>query len=509
MDPRLRRVASWPFVVLAIPIGGCSTNPNSVEVLARDRAIAANESSRHALGTHASTGVVVGTGSSAAQAEETAARRAAMRRAVGRARTEQDEAYDKRSDDQAFIDAYKTNDRNDAVKLYLLGRAFGKLERIKEADLEFQAAALADPNNPWPYEGLGICYFLSKEPDRAIAQLSRALTVDPDLAEARFALARALDSQHRTEEAIAEAEKLVLSDDDPGRGPRLLADLHLKRNDLPKAIDALAAGVKRAPDNVELRLDYADVLGRAGRTADAAAELDAALTKGKIPPDRLLAFAIVYRRADRFDRSLELLARLLNEAPGDYWRSHSREEIEKLRDQVQKEKELGYRVEYSIEELINMLTSHPDLKKRQLAADALRQFPFLEVDQAYVKAIKDPSPQIRAVVISELERRVGIQALGAFCAIARGDADPRVRATACRALSRMESPEAEAALVAALGDTDTIVREAANAALEAMTGRILRPSGVGSLAEPERSAVQLEWKEYLAERRKANAPPKK
>ena len=87
-----------------------------------------------------------------------------MRRAVGRARTEQDEAYDKRSDDQAFIDAYKTNDRNDAVKLYLLGRAFGKLERIKEADLEFQAAALADPNNPWPYEGLGICYSSARSP---------------------------------------------------------------------------------------------------------------------------------------------------------------------------------------------------------------------------------------------------------------------------------------------------------------------------------------------------------
>ena len=332
--------------------------------------------------------------------------------------------------------------------------------------------------------------------------------MDPDLAEARFALARALDSQHRTEEAIAEAEKLVLSDDDPGRGPRLLADLHLKRNDLPKAIDALAAGVKRAPDNVELRLDYADVLGRAGRTADAAAELDAALTKGKIPRP------IVGIR-DRLPpgRSLRPLARSSSRGsstrrPAIIGASHSREEIEKLRDQVQKEKELGYRVEYSIEELINMLTSHPDLKKRQLAADALRQFPFLEVDQAYVKAIKDPSPQIRAVVISELERRVGIQALGAFCAIARGDADPRVRATACRALSRMESPEAEAALVAALGDTDTIVREAANAALEAMTGRILRPSGVGSLAEPERSAVQLEWKEYLAERRKANAPEK-
>jgi HEAT repeat protein len=148
-----------------------------------------------------------------------------------------------------------------------------------------------------------------------------------------------------------------------------------------------------------------------------------------------------------------------------------------------------------------MMATHPDVKKRQLALESLRQIPIPEVDQGFVAALRDPSPQIRALAIPEIVRRAGDGATRALCKIAAGDVDARVRAAACAGLSRLDGEEAEAALVGALADHESLTRQAANSALEKATGRILRPSGVAALDEAGRKELQAEWRQVLADRR--------
>lgn len=505
-DPLRRRLraASLLTVALGAAVGlGCQGGATRGDVTARDRAVAATDSSKAALQSNLATGTVGGRNTSLAQAEASAAKRAALRRAVLAARKEQDERFDRRGDDLTFLEGYRTDDRNDSVKIYLYGRALGKLQRLPEAEAEFEASILADESNPWPYEGLGICHFLNKQPDRAIASLKKALDVDPDLAEARFALARALESMNRMNEAVAEAELVVRNDDDLERGPLLVAELRVKRNELEKACAALAAAIARAPESVPLRLAYADALGRWGKPTEAASELDVALAKGNLPPEKLYSFAILYRKADRFDRALELLVRLLREAPPEYWRSHSREEVDQLKEKLSREQAAGHRLEYNVSELLQMLASHPDVTKRQFAMESLRQFPFPEVDQAFVGALRDTSPLIRAVAIPEVQRRAGDGAQKAFCKIAVADPDARVRAAACAALARMEGEETETTLVGALADPENMPREAANAALETLTGRIVRPAGIANLDPAGRKELQQEWRYVLEERRRA------
>jgi tetratricopeptide (TPR) repeat protein len=505
----LRHRDFWRTIVLgaagAIATIPACTGPATPQVSARDRAIAASESSKAALQNSGGTGPVSGNATSLGQAQETAANRSRMRRAVLAARKEQDETFEHRADDESFVNLYKTDDRNDSVKLYLFGRALGKLNKIDDAAIEFEASALADPKNPWPYEGLGICYFMNKAPDRAIAQLKKSIDVDPDLSESRFMLARALESVGRDEEAITEAELVSRHDEDSARGPLLVAELHMKRNQPEKACAALAPAVQKSPDHLQLRLAYADALARNGAPEDASAQLDAAIAKSKIPPDRMMRYAKLYERADRFDRALELVQRMLDEAPPEYWRSTDRNEVESYKKVLEREKQLGYRTEYSVGEFLQMLARHPDVKKRQMAFEALRRFPFPEVDAALVNALKDSSWQIRALVIPEIEKRAGEGASAVFCQIARFDADSRVKATACRSLASMDNENAEKALVDRLCDAEPMVREAASAALETMTGRILCPGGIESLDDAGRKELQASWQRLLQERRAAKA----
>jgi hypothetical protein len=53
-------------------------------------------------------------------------------------------------------------------------------------------------------------------------------------------------------------------------------------------------------------------------------------------------------------------------------------------------------------------------------------------------------------------------------------------------------------LVAALDDSDASVADAANAALEKRSGRIVAPSGVMSLDAAARKDVARQWSERLA-----------
>lgn len=493
------------FVVTGFFACGCSSAPAEPNVSARDRAKVANDHVRVAMGSHSNAIPLTGAQSSAALAEESAARRAANRRAVLAARKDQDRAYESRSDDETFVNNYKTSDRNDSVKLYLYGRALGKIQKLKEAELEFDASAAADAKNPWPLEGLGVCYYLQKQYDRSIARLKKAVEVDPEIAEGYFGLSRALQSANRVDEAVAAAESCIRCDEDPVRGPLLLSELRMQRNEIDKAIAALKPAVERAPEETLLRLALAEAYGKNGNPIEAATQLDLAIKKEKLPPERILVIVKLYRRAERFDRALELLEKLAKEAPVEFWKKHPKEEFEQMMGTVKEEQRLGHQIEYNLDELVKMLRSHPDAERRKFAAGMLRSFPVPEIDQAFIQALQDVSADIRIIAVTEVGRRARELSVKALSVLSRGDRDDRVRAAACTALGLIDVKESHAALAGALDDDIGHVRAAANRALEKLTGRILLPLGVENLDKPGRKDAQDRWKAILVERKEKAA----
>jgi len=423
--------------------------------------------------------------------------RGARRRAVSAARKLQDEAFEKRTDDESFLAAYRTTSRDDSVALYLYGRAFGKLKRLQEASAEFDAARLADPQNPYAYEGLGIAASMRDQYDSAVVALRKALEIDPECADARFALAQTLKAAGRADEALSEALECMRTDEDPGRAALLASELHLRNHDAKRAVEVLEPALQRTPTSVPLRLAMADALDRAGKSEEAAKQLEEVLTKGPIPPDRLEVLAALYRRAEQFDRAVELLERVLRDAPDSYWKLHARDAVEQQLTMVRKEKEAGHRIDYTADELIRILESHPNAERRLFALQALRSLPHVELAQVFANALKDPSPEVRMAAVREVTMRVGDLASKALAVVARMDRDPRVRATALEALARLATDDANAVLLESLVDSDAHVREVANRALELLTGRILLVGSMDSLDDEGRKRLMAEWSEYL------------
>src|SRR5262245_49158346 len=97
----------WRTIVLgaagAVATIPACAGPSTPPVSARDRAIAASENSKAALQSSGGTGAVSGTTTSLGQSQASAAMRSAMRRATLVARKEQDEAFERRADDESFV----------------------------------------------------------------------------------------------------------------------------------------------------------------------------------------------------------------------------------------------------------------------------------------------------------------------------------------------------------------------------------------------------------------------
>jgi tetratricopeptide (TPR) repeat protein len=70
-------------------------------------------------------------------------------------------------------------------------------------------AARAEPGNPIVDANIGLTALAADRTDVAITALKRALTVDPELHQARFALARALARVGQREDALREATELL------------------------------------------------------------------------------------------------------------------------------------------------------------------------------------------------------------------------------------------------------------------------------------------------------------
>jgi tetratricopeptide (TPR) repeat protein len=210
-----------------------------------------------------------------------------------------------------FCEASLRLDPTKPTAHYNLALAYEEKKRWDDALREFAAAALINPKLYYAQCGAGRLLNRAGKPAEAEAYLRRALSEQPDYAQAHANLGVALNAQGRTREAISEFETSLRQDPDQpdvefdlglaldrtGRGGEALghysaavrlkpefgdAQLNLgvglaEAGRLQEALTALQTAVRLLPESAEAHGNLATVLDQLGKTDLAIAEYRAAL----------------------------------------------------------------------------------------------------------------------------------------------------------------------------------------------------------------------------------------
>jgi tetratricopeptide (TPR) repeat protein len=162
---------------------------------------------------------------------------------------------------------------NDAAAHRDLADLYTKQDRQDEAFAELAIAAWLDPDDPLTFVTLGHSLMADRRDEDAVAAFERAVTLQPNLREARYGLAQALTRASRREdaqrhlleferqraEATAREQRAIDIDAVKGEAAqKSAAGQHVQAAMLWKKVIALE------PDRAQNYLDLAEALVRAG-----------------------------------------------------------------------------------------------------------------------------------------------------------------------------------------------------------------------------------------------------
>ena len=268
------------------------------------------------------------------------------------------EAVDKQDFETAAQDYrdYLAKKPDDALVHFNLGYVYSALQRPDDAKTEYENAIAIDPTDPKmaaAYRNLGIT-LIAKDPAAAIDPLQHASALQPQDAQTKWLLGRALEDTGKLGPAIEQFQAARKLDDkdvaigtslayalltahrfadaetayratlslDPQGAPLRQAHLGLARSLLAqKKLDEAAAEfgayLELAPNDNTVRLERASALVDLGKDDDALAELDHVAAGG---PESLQALKLrsqIYWEKKRYDDAIPVLQRAATIAPAD------------------------------------------------------------------------------------------------------------------------------------------------------------------------------------------------
>jgi Tfp pilus assembly protein PilF len=200
----------------------------------------------------------------------------------------------------------------------MLGLSYLRRNQLAEAESEFRKLTDLAPNDPQGYADLGLTYLQAGRYEEAERQLRKAQELDPRNADVGLALARLYSLTGRPSEARALLERLRQDTTANARVLYALAELDAQQRDSAAArrYEArLRDVVARAPENVAVRLQLAQVLGRRGEADSVVRHLEEVR---RIPPDpprdarRQLDSAIQLWSAERLEPARAALERFVS-----------------------------------------------------------------------------------------------------------------------------------------------------------------------------------------------------
>ena len=233
--------------------------------------------------------------------------------------------------------------------LYMTAIALRYLEHVPEALKVLQRLEAVHPDYPRLYQERGHCYMALRSVALAIEAFERAVKLSPSLIASWRALETLYQSSGKTAETqnaagqlanlaklppeivtaysmyadneLTDAERLLrrylLSHGAQAEGMRLLAQIGLKMGAPEEAEVLLEKVVAFAPEYDAARYDYATVLLKRHKHAQARDQLNSLLQKGPANPAYRGLLAAVYSGFGDYAKALPLYLELLKETPGD------------------------------------------------------------------------------------------------------------------------------------------------------------------------------------------------
>jgi tetratricopeptide (TPR) repeat protein len=139
--------------------------------------------------------------------------------------------------------------------------------------------------------------------------------VDADVVAAQRRRARMLLELGRADEALSEVRRILATHSNDPESLEIEGLCHLRRRDLPKALDTLGRAIAAAPDTAHPHYLYGFALREAGRAREAETPLGEALRRSPDEPVYLRALAELTSELGRHGESLALARRATEVAP--------------------------------------------------------------------------------------------------------------------------------------------------------------------------------------------------
>lgn len=200
---------------------------------------------------------------------------------------------------------------------YYLGRIFDAQEMIPEAVRSFAAAVAQNPNHQDAAIRLGRYYALGGRNDEALKLADKIVEVSASQNAEAFALRASLRAAvNDLGRAEADARHALALDPSSVMASAALAGVYQRRGDAAQAVQVIAAGIERNPNDTSLRLAKLNFHLLADQRADAEAEARAIID---IEPDRVwnrIQLARMYVDWNRLDEAEALLRAGAEVRPG-------------------------------------------------------------------------------------------------------------------------------------------------------------------------------------------------
>jgi Flp pilus assembly protein TadD len=189
--------------------------------------------------------------------------------------------------------------------------------RLGEAEKIYRQVLVRQPSHPDALQLLGVCYGQSGQPEKAVALISRALAIRPDVAEFHGNLGEFLRALGRIPESIASFERAIaLNGSDPVIRNNFGVSLAEARQG-----EAAIAQFRRA---IELKGDYPDphsnmgaVLNAMDRPDEALAEIQTALAMNPQLTGAYINLGDVQFSKGEFSQAISTLSQALSFNPDD------------------------------------------------------------------------------------------------------------------------------------------------------------------------------------------------
>ncbi|MCC6129284.1 MAG: tetratricopeptide repeat protein [Acidobacteria bacterium] len=232
----------------------------------------------------------------------------------GRAALERGDAFQAQAGANRAIEL----DPNSSEAFRLLGDSFALRGERKLAEANWQKSLQLDPKNPGTLATLADYFAGEKNPEKALELLTKLTEIDPAAYGHKLIElgrdARKAGDLPRARQIYGVAAKMI-----PPEAGHLneFAIVLVLVNDLDGALVVLQAALNRQPSSAVLLCNYATVLGRKGKTAEADAEFRKALAVDQDYVPALNGLGNLLIQAGKYQEAEQLFARAFQKSSGN------------------------------------------------------------------------------------------------------------------------------------------------------------------------------------------------